>query len=138
MKKILSAAVSLLLIGTSYATSNITLPIPGDGAVHSNFGKLSVSLNLLPQGIQYDVTCHVTSDETKENVVINLAGNSMELYLNGKRLNTQGNLNPGNNEVKWARLATYSKDNVVSFMNLDDTYSVKVTDCVASPMIGFK
>lgn len=143
MKQKLSILAALFVIGSAHASSNIPLPVPGDGTVQPKFGKLAVPMNLLPLNLYYNVTCHV-DNAVNSNVAMSFSADSSsagatKISLNGVTLATrQGNLKPGSNEVRFETIVTYSSNNSLYFMDLDDTYSVRVSDCVASPMVGSK
>ena len=145
MKKLALVALNLLLAGNAMAGSSINLPDVGVINPSPKEGsKLLVSLDRLVKNVTYVVTCQIENtriepiDMRFEAVSMPNGGNVNygKFTMNGKELYYQQGSAVGGPNTFTVEIATGGSGNSLAMTNLDDTDTVTVRSCVATPRIG--
>ena len=140
MKKIAAILfLNLICIHTVMAMRDSRVTLSGGGDVAPTT-TLTVSLNGLVPGAQYNVICYINIDYPFAYVRFGstLSDNTSSIAsynLNGTPL-TQGQLNVGQNLAVIDGYFTSPATSSVNFTNLDQNNSFNVNGCYAIPTVG--
>lgn len=150
MKKLLIAGALMLVCGVASASAVQTATVPlsvSSGGTLAPKGTVKIDLSALFQQAPYKVTCTMTNPQSSNTKVVimptYLSGSgpidwSPTYSVNGTAFTTLGELDKATNAFEAKGVKNLGTGSALTISNLDNSVTVSVTSCQATPVIGAK